>query len=47
MSYMHRTGLRLLFWLASVLIDSALTDEQREQLHAIAVSFSNDSQSPP
>jgi len=46
-SYLPRTGFRLLFWLASVLVDGSLTDEQRKQLHAICISFSNDSQPPP
>ncbi len=46
MSYIPRTGFRLLFWLASVMVDGSLTDEQRADLRAIATSFSLDSQQP-
>lgn len=43
MSYTIRAGFRLLFWLSNVLVDPALTDEQRADLRAIVASFSNES----
>jgi len=42
MNHLTRTGFRLLLWLARLLVDSALTEEQRSDLGWIAVEFSND-----
>lgn len=43
MSYIPRTGFRLLLWLARLFIDGALTEEQRSDLRWIAIEFGNDS----
>jgi hypothetical protein len=47
MSYITRTGFRLLLWIARTLVDGALTDEQRSDLRWIAIAFNNESADKP
>lgn len=46
MNWATRTGYRLLFWIAECLLNAELSEDQREALHAIIISFNNESMPP-